>query len=60
MTETTYNKYKRQNKEMKGILSIELQRFILDRKDFGERIKYLSDCISLYRHKKLKNQEDDK
>lgn len=52
--ETTYNKYKRQNKEMKTILDIDIRNFFLDRKDYQERIKYLQKCIFMYRENKLK------
>ncbi len=53
--ESTYNKYKRQNKEMKSILSVDITNFILDTEDWQERISYLKKCILTYRHNKLKN-----
>lgn len=51
--ETTYNKYKRQNKELKMLLSIEVKNFVLDAKDYQDRIKYIHRCITQYRFNKL-------
>lgn len=47
--ETTYNKYKRQNKELKEIISIDSQEFLLDRVDFQKRLNYLKRCMENYR-----------
>ena len=51
--ESTYNKYRRQNKELKMLLSIETKNFVLDAKDYQERIKYIHRCITQYRVNKL-------
>lgn len=50
--ETTYNKYKRENKELKGIVQIDIQRFIIDQKGQRERLNYLIKCMQYYRRGK--------
>ena len=52
--ETTYQKYKRERDSLKKIVSIDIQNFLIGRKDFQERLNYLKHCISIYRVK----QED--
>ena len=39
----------KENRELKEILSIDVKRFMLGRKDFQERLKYLNKCMNLYR-----------
>jgi len=47
--ESTYNKYKRQNKEMKSILSKEVFDFTINKEDFQNRLNYLHQCMIQYR-----------
>ena len=49
MKETTYNKYKRQNKEMRAILNQEVFNFSVNKRDFEQRLNYLKKCIQMYR-----------
>ncbi len=52
--ETTYNKYKRENKIMKAILSADAKNFLLEAYDYEDRVTYLKNCILTYRHNKLR------
>jgi len=54
MKETTYNKYKRQNKIMSDMLNKDVLNFIVNEKDWKERRNYLYKCIALYRINKSK------
>ena len=56
--ESTYNKYKRENKELKSIIDIEVQNFLLGSDDFKERISNLKEYITSYRHNKLDVKRD--
>jgi hypothetical protein len=53
--ETTYQKYKRERNELKEIVSIDVQHFLLGRKDIIERLNYLKKCIEQYRIKSEDN-----
>ena len=52
--ESTYNKYKRENKIMKSILSADAKNFLLESYDYEDRVAYLKNCIVMYRHNKLR------
>lgn len=49
--ETTYQKYKRENKQLKMIIFNEVYRFCLskDINAFQRRLDYISKCINQYR-----------
>ena len=49
MKETTYNKYKRQNSEMKRIIGIQSFNFFINQKDFEKRLKYIQKCMEIYK-----------
>ncbi len=52
--ESTYNKYKRENKIMKAILSADAKNFLLEAHDHEDRIAYLKNCMLMYRYNKLR------
>lgn len=54
MKETTYNKYKRENKQLKSIINIELQDFVLNTciKKFKERRNEIKRFIKTHRLRK--------
>ncbi len=59
IAETTYNKYKRQRKELMNVISVDVQEFILDRKDWKKRLNYLKQCMETYRVKSLWEERDE-
>ena len=51
--ETTYQKYRRRNKEMSSIISVDVQKFFSNTslEERAKRSIYLNKCIALYRQK---------
>jgi len=47
--ETTYNKYKRENKELRQLVDIDLRTFALGQKDFANRFAFIKKMVLLYR-----------
>lgn len=47
--ETTYNKYKRERKELMQIVDIDVQEFAISRKDFANRLAFLKKKMLSYR-----------
>jgi len=52
--ETTYNKYKRERKELMQLVDIDIRTFAIGQKDFADRLSFIKKLILLYR----KEQED--
>jgi len=51
MKETTYQKYKRELKQLREIVGVDVVNFAIvsDRKEFQKRLNYLRDYIAKYR-----------
>lgn len=52
--ESTYQKYKRERDQLRNLVHIEMQNFVLNinLKEYEKRINYLRKCINHYRFKK--------
>jgi len=53
--ETTYQRYRRENIEMKKIISADAKSFLLGTNDFQKRLQYLIKCMDVYRYQKRLN-----
>ncbi len=51
--ETTYNKYKRENKQLRAIINLDVRSFTLNvnNQEFNNRLDYIKKCIMRYRAK---------
>ena len=47
--ETTYNKYKRERKELMAIVDSDLRSFCIGHKDFADRLAFIKRMSLLYR-----------
>jgi len=60
--ETTYQRYKRENRELKLLVDKDLQLFMLGQKDFHNRLMFLKKMALLYKKEqrdKLNNEISD-
>ena len=44
-----YDKNEKENKELKEMISLEVQNFFINRGDFRDRMAYLKRCLEFYR-----------
>jgi len=60
-TETTYNKYKRERKELMQLVDADIRHFAVSQKDFANRLAFIKRMTLLYRKEqmnKLRNREE--
>ncbi len=46
--ETTYNKYKRENKELKQIVAADVRFFCMGQQDFSNRLSFIKKMMLQY------------
>ena len=51
--ETTYNKYKRERKELMHLVDSDIRNFVIGQKDFVNRIAFLRRMVLLYRKEQM-------
>ena len=51
--ETTYNKYKRERKELMMMVDADIRNFCIGQKDFADRLAFLKRMALLYRKEQL-------
>lgn len=49
-----YNEKEKENKELKEIIALDVQRFMLNSKDFTDRLEYLKGYMDSYRSRRIK------
>ena len=61
--ESTYNKYKRERKELMAIVDSEIRQFCVSQKDFTNRLNFIRKMSLLYRkeqHDALSGNDGEK
>jgi hypothetical protein len=49
MNKNKYDKNEKENKELKEMISLDVQNFFINRGDFRDRMAYLKRCLEFYR-----------
>ena len=60
MKETTYNKYKRENRELKQIVAADVRFFCIGQQDFSNRLSFIKKMMLQYRAEQIKEMKDAK
>ncbi len=58
--ESTYNKYKRERKELMAIVDSDVQKFCISQKDFANRLAFLRRLMIQYRASEIEKLNDVK
>jgi len=58
--ESTYQRYKRENYQLKQLIDRDVQMFCLSQKDFTDRLKFLKKMTALYQYEQMEKLKNEK